>query len=1191
MLTFTIFCVVIRSLTLSQNLSGGEGYYIKRNLWNPKRDVVWRAGVLVGLLGLWWAAVAQGQPLPQVGLWQDTLAVGTTRVFVLRPFMLMPTVRVWLDGAALDSTAYHLDAVQGVLVLADSVQGQQLVVSYRTLPFRLNPVYQRYEALPFVPAAVVHSEQKAPAAAKVPVSPPETSLNVEGRITRGVVTGNRQDVTIASALQLALRGEVTDGLTLEALLSDADVPLSPEGTTQRLRAFDQIYVRLQNQHGQLQLGDYQLQLGETTLMAVRRKLQGAMLEVHLPGQGLLQGMTLRTSGAVARGTYRRQVIVPIEGVQGPYRLTGAVGEPFILVVPGSETVYLDGQPLVRGTDYLIDYATGTLTFTARRLITAERRISVEFEYTTGNSARTFLTTQAHLALGAGRQVGFLEATFLQEGDGRAFGKTFGLTAADTLALRLAGDGLATRPGAEPVPFDPEAPYVLYTREVRQLADGSMDTVYVALQAAPPPGETVYRVTFSWVGAGKGRYVRVGQTLNGMVYSYRGPGLGDYEPVRLLPTPMRQQMIGLRAGLKPLPRLAFEGEWARSRYDANRLSLRDAARSVADAYRFRVQLDTLHVPLGNVTMAWQRQYLGARFATFSRVQPVEFARRWNVALRDEAESSGVFLQPTTQIVDEGQLVLHINDKNQLAFELGRLSQQGTFRGTRQAMGLQLGLADLAQLRYQIEHIQSRDWVRAEIGRWFRQEGHLAVPLGEGWTPYMEVLHEDRRQRLQGSDTLRVGSIAYVALQPGLSWQRPQLEANVGLGWRWEQDVWEGTRQAAGQAWTLEGRLQYTPGPQFRTAVELGYRHRQTPPRFAARYPLTETIALHWDGFFQSPRQFARLTWRYAVRSERTPVLQEVYVRTGPEFGQYIWIDFNGDGLPQVDEFVPETLPDEGVYERVLIPSDTFMAATALETRVRLELMPGRQWATLRPLTLVTTLELHDRSQDVAAKRFSLLDPSRTLEGRLRLAQEVYLWRLHPDYGAELSIAGLRTLARRAIGLEKQHRLDGRIGVRYRVLAPWQLSFTAEVQRDRQMSEGLSSRTYRLMQRRLRLEATYTLEAQRQLSGAVALSQGTEHEAMLVVWMLRMPLTAELSQARQGRLLLRLEPAHVWANGPPSGLARYLLTDGLAGGWNLIAGVDGQRALPGNLQLTLSYHARASAAAGFRHTLRLELSAIF
>jgi len=1151
-------------------------------------------GLVGWVLLLGTIAPARGQTFPGTVAWQDTLQVGTTRVFVLRPFMLLRTVQVWLDDQPLDSTAYRLDAAQGVLVLADSLQGDRLVVAYRTLPLDVPPVYQLYRARSLPPTAAIPADP--PRRNTSASDPPFASgLQPRGRITRGIVTGNRQDVSIASALQLELSGEVAEGVTLEALLSDADVPLSPEGTTQRLREFDRIYVRLQTRSGHVQLGDYDLKLGEETLFGVQRKLQGALLAAQLPGAGPVRRLTIQASGAVSKGIYRRQTIVPVEGVQGPYRLTGAAGEPFVLVLPGSERVYLDGRLLDRGTDYVIDYATGELTFTPRHLITAERRISVEFEYTAGNGTRSLLASQAHLELGRSRPVAFLEVAALREADGRRFGETFGLTRADSLALRQAGDGLAVRSGAEQVPFDPEAPYVLYTREVRMLPDGTTDTVYVALTSAPPPGTPVYRVTFSRVGPGRGRYVRAGQTVNGIVYVYRGPGQGDYEPVRLLPTPVRHDLVGLRAGIHPRPGWTLGGEWARSRYDANRLSPLDAADDLAGAYRLFLRIDSLTLPVGRLAASLRRQHLDAHFAAFDRLQPVEFARRWNLNVRDLAENSGAFVQPVAETADEAYLTWRAGRSGAIDLELGRLRRPGQFRGERQALGLTLGRETSAQLRYDGELIRSRHETTGERGRWLRQEGRLTVPLGAGLTPYVAALHEDRRQQALHADSLHADSPAYLEVRPGLVWQRSALQADVSLAWRREADVWQGRRLPSGRIWTLQGRLQYTPGPHFGTTTELGYRRRRTPPRFAARYPLDQTLALHWDGFFRSPGRLLGLNWRYGVQSERAPVLQEVYVRTGPEFGQYVWEDFNGDGLPQVDEFVPETLPDEGVYERVLVPSDSLTAATSVEARLQLELTPGHRWEALRPLSLRTTVTLRDRTQDPALGRLLGLDPAHllttaTLDGQLRVTQDLYLWRGHPDHSLTLSLVGVRTLARRATGRETRRMQQGHLAVRYRVADPWVLDLQAEVQRDHQTSEGLSGRTYRLRRYRTRLGLERAIGSGR-AGGAVEVAHGRTVPQPLRLWTIRLPLEAELARPGRERMRLRFEPAHVWQQGTGGGLAAYLLTEGLSPGWNATWGVELERTLSGNLELTLGYHGRLRTAAPFRHTLRAELSAVF
>ncbi|HID32755.1 MAG TPA: hypothetical protein EYP24_05200, partial [bacterium (Candidatus Stahlbacteria)] len=74
---------------------------------------------------------------------------------------------------------------------------------------------------------------------------------------------------------------------------------------------------------------------------------------------------------VSRGHYHQKRVFS-EDHQGPYTVDDQG------IIPGTEEVFLDGELMVKGVDYLIDYEGGTITFTPRQVITPIRRIEVRY---------------------------------------------------------------------------------------------------------------------------------------------------------------------------------------------------------------------------------------------------------------------------------------------------------------------------------------------------------------------------------------------------------------------------------------------------------------------------------------------------------------------------------------------------------------------------------------------------------------------------------------------------------------------------------------------------------------------------------------------------------------------------------------------------------------------------------------------
>ena len=197
-------------------------------------------------------------------------------------------------------------------------------------------------------------------------------------------------------MNLNLSGQLTPKIGIRAAITDNNIPFQPQGNTQQLQDFDQIYIQLFTDQTELTAGDFRLERPKSYFMNFFKRAQGLSIKhrfntANRKKQNDVPGfLEVKGSGALSRGKFNRQIIQGVEGNQGPYRLNGAENETFIIVIAGTERIYIDGQLMTRGqqNDYIIDYNTAELTFTTKRLITKDSRIIVEFQYSERNYSRS-----------------------------------------------------------------------------------------------------------------------------------------------------------------------------------------------------------------------------------------------------------------------------------------------------------------------------------------------------------------------------------------------------------------------------------------------------------------------------------------------------------------------------------------------------------------------------------------------------------------------------------------------------------------------------------------------------------------------------------------------------------------------------------------------------------------------------------
>ncbi|MBO6762478.1 MAG: hypothetical protein JJ909_16090, partial [Roseivirga sp.] len=268
-------------------------------------------------------------------------------------------------------------------------------VCYRTLPFDLhstkaNKTLDIYDSTALFKDVVLYQQALAIPKREEVIS--TENIYKTGSISRGVSFGNRQDVFVNSTLNLQMEGQLTENVNLRAVITDRNVPFQPEGNTQQIQDFDNVFIELFNEDKwRLKGGDVVLQNGESNFLRYYKNVQGAQFTTKYKMAGGFEAETT-VAGSVAKGRFASVSIDPIEGVLGPYRVKGPNNERFIIILAGSEKVFIDGEQMTRGfdNDYVIDYNLGEITFTNEVLITKFTRIRVDYEYSDQNYSRSII---------------------------------------------------------------------------------------------------------------------------------------------------------------------------------------------------------------------------------------------------------------------------------------------------------------------------------------------------------------------------------------------------------------------------------------------------------------------------------------------------------------------------------------------------------------------------------------------------------------------------------------------------------------------------------------------------------------------------------------------------------------------------------------------------------------------------------
>lgn len=123
-----------------------------------------------------------------------------------------------------------------------------------------------------------------------------------------------------------------------------------------------------------------------------------------------------------------------------------------------------------------------------------------------------------------------------------------------------------------------------------------------------------------------------------------------------------------------------------------------------------------------------------------------------------------------------------------------------------------------------------------------------------------------------------------------------------------------------------------------SVFVNYRRLNFTDNIKPAEPSLNSRVLYNDNYFN---QMVQVSSAYETASGTIAQQEFTYLQVNPGQGVYMWNDYNGDGIQQLQEFEIATFPDQAKYIRVFLPNQIFVKTHQNKFSQSITLSPS-QW---------------------------------------------------------------------------------------------------------------------------------------------------------------------------------------------------------------------------------------------------------
>ncbi|MCX6172946.1 MAG: hypothetical protein NT048_08940 [Flavobacterium sp.] len=982
----------------------------------------------------------------KVAVTKDTIKI--ENVSISPSFFKLQTI----EGKEVDTTHYKVDFKTGKLVLkTEFFSKDSLTIRYFKYPEYLTKTYSIYDQDRVV---VNETGNLYKVNRSVKKFVPFDGLNTSGSITRGVTIGNNQNTSVSSNLDLQITGKISDKVSLRASIQDSNIPLQDGGYSQKLDEFDQIFMELFTDKWNIRAGDLFIENRQSRFLNFNKKVQG--LSTHFTFGGDDNKTDVFAAGALVRGQYAKSSFTGQEGNQGPYKLRGNNGELYVLVISGSERVYVNGILKKRGenNDYSIDYNAGEITFTSLFPITSEMRIVIEYQYSDRNYTRFVTYAGANHEAKTWSLGGYLYS----ENDLKNQPLQQNLTSEQATILSDAGDNinLMNAPSA----------YLDTYSENKILYKKIIVNGVTAFEYSNVSTDELYNVKFTFVGNNLGNYMLINSSAIGKIYQYVEPVLGipqgNYEPITRLVAPTKIQIATVLGKYNPSEKTTFDFEIGISNNDQNLFSSIDDNNNKGTAGKLNYKKRLL-------TKNWQidafgnYQYVQENFKTIERLFNIEFNRDWNLT---------TFSGNQSLLINGLDFILP--QKGKLTYQFEKLDFSKNFSGNRHLIN-----AFFALNNFNI--IQNTSLLKSEgsyaSSTFIRNQSQARYQFKKNWIG-SSLRIENNKERLVATNQLSALSQRFSEYGAFVG-RGDSTKVFVELGYlqRVNDSLQNGFLQKVNtsKSYYLKSKLLQTKKSDL--SLFINYRNLKYEDNSRNNEPSLNSRLLYNDQYF---KQFIQVTSAYETTSGTIAQQEFTYLEVQPGQGVYTWNDYNGNGIQELQEFEVAPFPDQAKYVRVFLPNQIFVKSHQNKFSQSLTLNPS-QWQNEVGLKKVLshfynqTSFLIERKIKRNGDNFDLNPFSKSDDNMLGLntsfRNSLFYNRGRQKHSVTFTIIGNQLKNLLSVG--SQESINRKLQLQYTHLLKktWLFSFATELAKSDLLSENYSSKNFEVRSNQINPKIAY------------------------------------------------------------------------------------------------------------------------